>query len=114
MGLSLSNGFCVSVSFCVLGFLRNFLQLVEVNWWEDPTSLMDIRHYPTSLRPRLLTRARELRDKRRKSRVKREAKPEDPMRTCAATCCAAAAAPARQAPTVASHEKNYFPFFLLK
>jgi hypothetical protein len=36
---------------------------------------MDIRDYPTSLRPRLLTRARELRDKRRKSRVKREAKP---------------------------------------
>jgi hypothetical protein len=36
---------------------------------------MDIRDYPTSLRARLLTRARELRDKRRKSRVKREAKP---------------------------------------
>jgi hypothetical protein len=68
VGLSLSIGFCVSVSFCVLGFLRHFLQLVEEIWWEDPTSL----------RPRLLTRARELRDKRRKSRMNREAKPEGP------------------------------------
>ncbi len=34
------------------------------------------------------------------------------MRTCAATCCAAAApAPKRQTVTVASHEKKYFPFF---
>jgi len=34
------------------------------------------------------------------------------MRTCDPTCCVAAAAPApkRQAATVASHEKKYFPF----
>jgi hypothetical protein len=69
--------------------------------------LMDIRDYPTSLQARLLTRARELRDKRRNSKTR------DPMRTGAATCCAAAAAPARQAATVASHEKKYFPSFHL-
>jgi hypothetical protein len=37
---------------------------------EDLTSLMDIRDYPTSLRARLLTRGRELCDKRRKNRAK--------------------------------------------
>jgi hypothetical protein len=50
--------------------------------------------------------ARQEEEKSREAR----SKTRDPMRTCAATCCAAAA---RQAPTVARHKKKYFPSFYL-
>ncbi len=56
--------------FLCFGFITQFFTTCSGNLVEALTSLMDFRDYPTSLRARLLTRGRELRDKRRKNRAK--------------------------------------------
>jgi hypothetical protein len=99
--------------FLCFGFLTQFFATCWRDLLGGPNKFDGYPRLPNKLASSIVDQgtliARQEEEKSREAR----SKTRDPMRTCTATCGAAAAAPARQAATVASHEKKHCPSFYL-